>query len=102
MVSPGFAAAIAACSVSYCVPSMVAACFTSPVVSLPLPPSPSIGAGLLSPVPSLDSPPLTGASKGFKASFPPFCSSPEEVEVPVVSEGGGSLGILSAVLRCAY
>lgn len=78
---------------------MVAACFTSPVVSPVFPPSPLVGVVLPSPVPSLDPPPPT---VGVKVSPLPFCSSPEGVEVPVVSEGGGSLGILSAVLRCAY
>ena len=43
---------------------------------------------MLSPSSFVASPPLTGASKGFKVSSLPFCPSPEEVEVPVVPEGG--------------
>jgi len=69
-------------------------------LSLPLPPSPSVGVVL--PSPSLASPPLTGVGKGVKVSFSPFCSSPEGAGVLVVPEGGGSFGLLSAVLRCAY
>ena len=83
---------------------MVAACFTSPVVSPSFPPvfPPSPLVGVVLPSPFSDPPPLTGVGKGVKISFPSFCPSPEGVEVPSVPEGGGSLGILSAFRRCAY
>ena len=86
-VSPFSAFSIAFSSVSYCVPLMVAACFTSPVVS-PLLSSlfsslPSEGVVL--PAPSSVPPPPT---VGVKVSSLPFCPSPEGVGVPSVPEGG--------------
>lgn len=100
MVSPGFAAFIASFKVSYFSSPIFAACFTSPVVSLSLPPSlPPSPLEVALPSPFSVSPPPT---VGVKVSPLPFCSSPEGVGVPSVPEGGGSLGILSAVLRCAY
>lgn len=72
-------------------------------LSLPLPPSPLIGAGLLSL--SLVSPPPT---VGVKVSSLPFCSSPEGVGVPSVPEGGAvslfcppsSVCLLVLLFRC--
>ena len=65
---------------------MVAACFTSPVVSLSLPPSlPPSPLEVALPSPFSVSPPPT---VGVKVSPLPFCSSPEGVEVPSVPEVG--------------